>query len=170
MNWAAFGAIGEVVGAAAVFLTLFYFAIQIRNNSASQKSITADAIYKEWREHQRETYITQPQNIELYVRGLMDFDSLPDNEKRHLNFILSSEWLFIENVIRQYQYGQVGVEMYDAWMGFFTSQLNTSGGANWWQQTRSAFSPEMVETMESYAASADIKKTVFDDVPYFVPK
>lgn len=34
MNWAAIGAIGELVGAAAVLVTLIYFAIQIRGLSA----------------------------------------------------------------------------------------------------------------------------------------
>jgi hypothetical protein len=34
MNWEAIGAIGEVAGAAAVVVTLFYFAVQIRNMRA----------------------------------------------------------------------------------------------------------------------------------------
>mgnify|MGYP003300637055 CR=1 FL=1 len=33
MNWEAMGAIGEVVGAIAVVLTLAYLAIQVRQNS-----------------------------------------------------------------------------------------------------------------------------------------
>ena len=35
MNWEAIGATGEVVGAVAVFATLVYLAIQIRQNTAS---------------------------------------------------------------------------------------------------------------------------------------
>ena len=33
MNWDAFGAIGEAVGAIAVIATLFYLAVQIHQNS-----------------------------------------------------------------------------------------------------------------------------------------
>lgn len=33
MNWEAIGAVGEVVGAIAVLVTIFYFAIQIRQNN-----------------------------------------------------------------------------------------------------------------------------------------
>ncbi len=33
MNWEAIGAIGEIIGAMAVFLTLVYLALQIRQNT-----------------------------------------------------------------------------------------------------------------------------------------
>ena len=39
MNWEAIGAIGEIIGAAAVALTLGYFAIQLR----ASKDAAADA-------------------------------------------------------------------------------------------------------------------------------
>ena len=38
MNWTAIGAIGEVLGALAVFLTLIYLAMQIRTNTKVAKS------------------------------------------------------------------------------------------------------------------------------------
>jgi len=40
MNWDAIGAIGEIVGAIAVLITLIYLAIQIRQNSATQRAQT----------------------------------------------------------------------------------------------------------------------------------
>ena len=44
MNWEAVGAIGEVVGAFGVILTLGYLAIQVRQNSAVVRSSTRQAI------------------------------------------------------------------------------------------------------------------------------
>lgn len=41
MNWDAIGAIGEIIGATAVFLTLAYLALQIRQ---STKAIQASAV------------------------------------------------------------------------------------------------------------------------------
>ena len=41
MNWEALGAIGEIVGALAVVLTLGYVAVQIRQYTRSVKSATA---------------------------------------------------------------------------------------------------------------------------------
>jgi len=37
MNWEALGAIGEIVGAVAVVVTLVYLAVQIRQNTRSAK-------------------------------------------------------------------------------------------------------------------------------------
>lgn len=44
MNWEAVGAIGEVIGAIGVIVTLAYLAIQIRQNSAVVRSATRQAI------------------------------------------------------------------------------------------------------------------------------
>jgi len=37
MNWEAIGAVGEILGAVAVLITLVYLAIQIRQSTAQQK-------------------------------------------------------------------------------------------------------------------------------------
>ena len=41
MNWEAIGAIGEVVGASAVFISLLYLALQIRNSRRSDQIVAA---------------------------------------------------------------------------------------------------------------------------------
>ena len=41
MNWEAIGAIGEVVGATAVFVSLLYLALQIRNSRRSDQIVAA---------------------------------------------------------------------------------------------------------------------------------
>ena len=43
MNWEAAGAIGEIIGALAVFLTLIYLALQIRQNTKAVRASRARA-------------------------------------------------------------------------------------------------------------------------------
>ncbi|MGB5326252.1 MAG: hypothetical protein WBN40_12620 [Pseudomonadales bacterium] len=43
MNWEAIGAVGEVLGAVGVILTLFYLAVQIRQNTAMMTAQTVQA-------------------------------------------------------------------------------------------------------------------------------
>jgi len=38
MNWDAIGAVSEIVGAAAVVISLMYLAVQIRNQNAESKA------------------------------------------------------------------------------------------------------------------------------------
>jgi hypothetical protein len=44
INWEAIGAIGEIVGAAAVVVTLAYLAVQIRNNTRIARSVARQSI------------------------------------------------------------------------------------------------------------------------------
>ncbi len=44
VNWGAIGAIGEILGAIAVFVTLIYLAAQIRQNTKSVTTATYDSV------------------------------------------------------------------------------------------------------------------------------
>ena len=48
MNWEAIGAIGEVLGAIGVIVTLGYLAIQIRQNTKVTKAATAQQMTDNW--------------------------------------------------------------------------------------------------------------------------
>ena len=48
MNWEAIGAVGEVLGAFAVVLTLVYLAVQIRQNTSSTRASTYSATTDGW--------------------------------------------------------------------------------------------------------------------------
>ena len=50
MNWEALGAIGEIVGAVAVVLTLGYLAVQIRQNTRSVRASTHHSVGRSARE------------------------------------------------------------------------------------------------------------------------
>ena len=141
MNWEAIGAVGELVGAAAVVLTLGYLALQIRQTRLDTRASTFDSILAEWRQHQRETYITYPDNLRVYVEGLKDFDGMTQQDRLRFIYILSQEVLFIENIIRQCNNGNITYEQLEPWVDFFCAHIRTPGGASWWLQTKSVFSP-----------------------------
>lgn len=78
MNWDAIGAVGELVGATAVVISLLYLAIQIRAQT-KQASLTAmhdvavgfrDAI----------SMLSDTQMAGVYVKSFETFDSLEDHE------------------------------------------------------------------------------------------
>jgi hypothetical protein len=74
MNWEALGAIGEIVGAVAVVLTLGYLAVQIRQNTLSNRStFHFQAITEFTRMH--EQVFGSPDNARLL--GLLRNGELP---------------------------------------------------------------------------------------------
>ena len=51
MNWDAIGAVGELLGAVAVILTLVYLASQIRQNTATSLATTYSATTNGWHDY-----------------------------------------------------------------------------------------------------------------------
>ena len=86
MNWEAIGAIGEIVGALAVVITLIFLSVQLRQNTKSTRIATRTSI--------AEAYsgiigtVQSPDFADCILKGLSDFDSLTDNEQvRFISFI-----------------------------------------------------------------------------------
>ena len=94
MNWAAIGAIGEIIGAVSVVLSLIHLAVQIRQNTQQveeqcrtqhQNSLLgARSSFTEWR-----SMIIQDATIaSMWNRGSEDVDLLGEEERVQLDFLL----------------------------------------------------------------------------------
>jgi hypothetical protein len=71
VNWEAISAIGQIVGAFAVVVSLVYLAREIRRNARAERLASMDAFIR-WLRQLTE----HPQLSELYYRGIHDFESL----------------------------------------------------------------------------------------------
>jgi hypothetical protein len=71
VNWEAISAIGQIVGALAVVMSLIYVAREIRSNARAARLATIGTITQWLRE-----LAEHPHLMELYYRGIHDFDSL----------------------------------------------------------------------------------------------
>jgi hypothetical protein len=80
MNWEALGAIGEIVGAVAVVLTLGYLAVQMRQNTREVRLSAFQAVTD--RIHQWNSDLARdPELARIYGAGLVDPKSLDVNER-----------------------------------------------------------------------------------------
>jgi hypothetical protein len=105
MNWDAIGAIGEIVGALAVFLTLFYLAIQIRQNTKSNEASAIDAAMSGYA--QINQVLTDPLLASIYRRGNIDPTSLSDDELVQflaIGRMLVNSWWKMFNLYQQGAY------------------------------------------------------------------
>ena len=116
MNWEAMGAIGEVVGAIAVVLTLAYLAIQVRQNSNAldqqnkvEKAKTVqDRVELVMRYMQLQ--ITSSENLKVMYEVLHDPDWFDRDEHDPADFmraqnILTAYRMYLENCFFQYKEG-----------------------------------------------------------------
>lgn len=81
INWDAIAAIGDLVGAVGVIVTLIYLAVQLRQNTAASQ-LTAIQNSVENSARFSELLATHDDLARLFWRGLSDPDSLDAAEKR----------------------------------------------------------------------------------------
>lgn len=94
MNWNAIGALAELAGALAVVATLFYLAAQIRSAKVVNRNLSFNAIFDGVSRHSTE--MARPENGDILVRGLTDFDGLSGPERFQFDMLMSSFMNYIE--------------------------------------------------------------------------
>ena len=90
MNWEAVSAIGSILGAVAVVVTLFYLARQIKLSNSESQSNVAWAITNALNQFTSRISST-PETASLWKRGCTDFDALDEIEQEQF-VILVAEW------------------------------------------------------------------------------
>ena len=140
MNWEALGAIGELVGALVVMVSVVYLAIQIRHNTRVAKGAAQEAAVATLRELTKQ--LTQSLELNrLFNEGVGGFDHL-DEEERTRWFHLAFQLLKAAEGIH-FHYIQ-GVLDEGAWMGYsniFRDYFATAGFREYWNVRSDTFSP-----------------------------
>lgn len=98
MNWDALGAVGELVGAGAVVITLAYLAIQIRHSNNQTGANMGARILDEYKRMQ-EVGLSNPQLPDLLVKLKLG-EALTPSEDIQLNFYADrclTHWFQVQN-------------------------------------------------------------------------
>jgi len=160
VNWEALGAIGEVVGAVAVLITLVYFAVQIRQNTR-QIGDTTKALRLSSRDATQQAFsrwrhlVSGPETAELYLRGCTDYVSLSRSERFRFGVLLQDLLLSYE-VLHQ----QIREELYEqgVWeqrqLPLLVKLFHQPGVRRWWEQNRVMFLPEFAIVIDGVASTA----------------
>ena len=123
MSWDAVGAIGEVIGAIAVVLTLVYLAVQLRQNTKALKSNTWQSIQDA--EQRFDEFLSRDTTLlDVWIRGAENgLDSLVEPEK--LQFYLLSKQLLDQFQTHHYHYekGMIDQDLWEAWESTFVDDL-----------------------------------------------
>ena len=83
MNWEAIGAIGEVIGAAAVVITLGYLAVQIRQSNQTNASVIRQSFY-DYTTRQMLHGVESTEFNSMLARAMMTDEELSPGERAQL--------------------------------------------------------------------------------------
>ena len=123
MNWEALGAIAELLGALAVFLTLAYLTIQVRQNSKAldlQNQFSAAQIMQSRTDtvmSLNSTVLSSPENLEAMAMAtvtpeILNPDEMNPVERRRYALLLNMSRSLFENVYEQYRQGFLTEDFY----------------------------------------------------------
>jgi len=151
ITWIAVGAIAEAVGAVAIFVSLVYVAIQIRQNTQQMSRAVRSAELAAFERNIesgtafRELLILHPDLAELFLKGLKSFSGLQGAEKFRFGFLLRSTFSSTQgSYIRQLsvRHDPQGLEGIG---GVIDSILVNPGAREWLEQIETDWRPEFRE-------------------------
>ena len=152
MNWDAIGAIGEIVGALGVILSLVYLASQIRSQNAESRLSAVTEWTNQWNEWTA-SFADHPQLSELWVKGTGDFDSLDQVEVVQYAAHLGRFFRIAEGMHRQYSQGRLEAR---AWRGLARTLEDIAllpGVKTWWAKRKHWYSDEFIVFVQPFIDS-----------------
>jgi hypothetical protein len=80
MNWEMISAVGQMLGALGVIISIVYLAAQIRNQNKESQRAAMNVLTTHWSDLNR-TLVESPDLAALWIRALQSFDELDGTSK-----------------------------------------------------------------------------------------
>ena len=147
MNWDAAGAIGEIIGALAVFLTLIYLALQIRQNTKAVQASAVDASISKVTSVRQSMY----ENAEvaaIYVKGLANPDDLDEESRTRFRLLMHNIFLAISNIYSQTSFAGLSASTWESQLVVLARVVNTPGGRWFWKEYQLEFDETFREQVD----------------------
>src|SRR5438874_6808743 len=96
MNWEMISAIGQMLGAIGVIISIVYLAAQIRNQNKESQRAAMNVLTTHWSDLNR-TLVENPEMAVLWIRALRSFDDLDAASKLRLGAHLGRFLRFADN-------------------------------------------------------------------------
>jgi len=148
MNWDAIGALAELLGAAAVLVTIVYLARQIKQNSDIARVEAFRDMQKQWSEMRERTM--QPENLSLINRGMQGIDKLDESEKPRFHKLMGDEFAFLDTVMLMERKGLFDAEyrVVENFGQYYRHMLVFPGVMEFWVTIKDGTSPYLVEWVD----------------------
>ena len=149
MNWDAIGAVGELLGALVVVVTLGYLAIQIRQNTAQQKREESVSIQRG--QNELLSQLGDPAMIRsLAITADQGRAAKPEDQSRAILWLVQ----YLNNfqiVYDLHHLGSLEEDRYKMWESYAISFIACKGLREWWDEENGklAFTREVQSLFDS---------------------
>ena len=120
------GAVGEILGGIAVFLSLGYLALQIRQSNIQAKAESLRIGTQSWVLQQQKAFDSE-EKVAFMRKALNDYTGLSHDERGRLWAILLGYIAPFDNLYNQYEAGLLRKEVFESIEGAFISIVTSPG-------------------------------------------
>ena len=152
VNWNAVGAIGEILGAVAVVITLLYLSKQIRQNTRSVQVAALRDTTSQW--HQWSALLaTSPELAEVVARGNRSLAELSEAETLRYGAFVQMFFDNAQSELELVRTHRVGDDI-RALESIVRRRMRIDGFAQWWEENTEDYDADFVAWIESQRGRA----------------
>ena len=156
INWDAVGAVGEILGAVAVVVTLVYLAIQLRQNTRALTSSTFHAVSSSMGQNM-EILASDPALAALLIKAQSGPSALTEEERARFGFVMRMAFRRVETVYVQRSFGFIAPRLTEGFERSALSAVIAGGAREWWEASKDAFSADFASWVDHELATNQIR-------------
>ncbi len=153
MNWDAIGAVGEILGAAAVVVSVVYLAIQVRKQTEEARLAATRELATQF-QNMLEPIAHDSEFSVIYKKGIMDYMNLPDNERLQMAYQFAIMFRIFEQQYLHTTRGNVDPVYFESVNLALFDVLTFPGVQQWWDSSNSQFCRPFYSYIEEKLVSA----------------
>jgi hypothetical protein len=154
MEWETAGVIAEVVAAITVVASLWYLAIQIRQNTELARAELEVNLGIAWAEL-HDNMILNADLAEAYDNAASDWDKLSEEQVRSFIWFVAKSFHILQGMFRQQRRGLLANEVWTPYEEYMVGILQIDAVMGWWNSDGALISEEFREQVETLLARAD---------------
>jgi len=147
VNLETISAIAQLVAALGVIASLFYLAVQIRQNTRSQRSIVVDSL--------TQSLIallgpqaTDPALTRSFAAAVEDWHGATEEDRLRAITVLFAIFKLFENAWFQQRQGTLDREQWQGWDLYIRAYYHRPGAKTWWSMRRGMFAAGFRDYLE----------------------
>jgi hypothetical protein len=149
VNWEAISAIGQIVGALAVVISLIYVAREIRSNARTPRLASLHDINRGLGQ-----LVTHPHLAELYYRGIQNFRSLKSGDLVRFSVIMDQAFYIFRELYFQHADGHLDPRLWGDIETAMRDIIAYPGVQAWWRTRSHRFNKEFVKFVDQLQQTA----------------
>jgi len=148
--------LAEILGTAAIVVSLIYVAVQIRQSTRATKLTTAQNVTHDLRESLG-IIAGSTEMASIHLRAMQDIESLSPEEKHRFYIWLNNNYRMYENAYYQNKHGALDAYIWKGVVANLTIAKGTSGYEAFWRDRGNIFGKEFQEYYENEVPQSEVK-------------